>query len=129
MTDQWGRILEVRSRADIEVIDLAEDEIALYAELQTAEFQKASGLAVRLGQGEAAVIAIAEIRGWGAVMDDAAGRRVLSERAPNSEVVTTRQVIRLAVTELQLLDSSEAQILYDSIRAEGYWGPSSLWQD
>jgi hypothetical protein len=62
-------------------------------------------------------------------MDDAAGRRVLSERAPDSAVVTTRQVIRLAVTELELLDSSEGQIVYDSIRAEGYRGPSSLWQD
>ncbi|MCA1702590.1 MAG: hypothetical protein LC808_04715, partial [Actinobacteria bacterium] len=42
-------------------------------------------------------------------------------------IVTTRQVIRLAVTEYELLDSSEAQILYDQMRAEGYTGPSSLW--
>jgi len=62
-------------------------------------------------------------------MDDAAGRRVLSERSPASSVVTTRQVIRLAVTEYEFLDSTEAQILYDAIRADGYRGPLSLWQD
>jgi predicted nucleic acid-binding protein len=129
MADRWGRILELRSRTDIEVIDLSEDELGTYAELQTAEFAKRAELVGPLGPGEAAVIAIAETRGWAAVMDDAAGRRVLSERSPGCDVVTTRQIIRLAVTELELLDSSEAQIIYDSIRAEGYRGPSSLWQD
>lgn len=129
MVDNWGRILEIRTRNDIEVVDLDEDELAVYAELQTAEFAKAAELAGPLGPGESAVIAIAETRGWAAVMDDAAGRRVLSERSPASPVATTRQVIRLAVTEYEFLDSNEAQILYDAIRADGYRGPSSLWQD
>ena len=129
MAERWGRLLEMRARTDLEVIDLDEDELAIYAELQTVEFAKAAGLTAALGPGESAVIAIAESRGWAAVLDDGAARAVLAERAPGCEIATTRQVIRLAVTEHELLDSSAAQILYDSIRADGYWGPSSLWQD
>jgi predicted nucleic acid-binding protein len=126
MADSWGRMLELRARTDIEVVDLDEDELAIYAELQTIEFSKTQGF---LGPGESAVIAVAEHRGWAAVMDDALGRRILSERSPASPIATTRGIVRLAVTEFELIDSSEAQILYDTLRAGGYWGPSSLWQD
>jgi predicted nucleic acid-binding protein len=129
MAERWGRLLELRARSDIEVIDLNDDELEAYAEVQTGEFAKGAGLAAALGPGEAAVIAIAENRGWAAVLDDAAGRTVLADRAPACEVATTRHVIRLAVTEYELLDSSEAQILYDSLRADGYRGPTSLWTD
>ena len=129
MANRWGAMLEVRQRSDIEAVDLDEGELLIYAELLSPEFRRSANLAAPLGPGEAAVIAIAELRGCGTIMDDAAGRRILSERVEGVVNITTRQVIRLAVTQHELLDSSEAQILYDQIRAEGYRGPASLWGD
>ena len=55
MADKWGRLIEFRNRTDIEVLDLTERELHLYAELRSAEFARSVGLAARLGPGESAV--------------------------------------------------------------------------
>ncbi|HEV8648120.1 MAG TPA: hypothetical protein VG276_01695, partial [Actinomycetes bacterium] len=79
-----------------------------------------------LGPGEAAVIAIAESRSWTAAMDDALARDVLLRRSPGTGVLTTRGLIRRAVAQ-DLLDSAEAQLIYDDMLAKGYRGPPRLW--
>lgn len=123
-TDKWSRLRGIRQRDDIEVVDLTDDEDRSYTELTSSVFARAHG---RLGPGEAAVIAVAEHRGLRAVMDDGPARRALNERSPGHDVMTTRDILRVAVTEDELISSAEAQLVYDDMLADGYRGPHSLW--
>jgi predicted nucleic acid-binding protein len=125
-TDKWSRLRLLRKRQDIEVLDLTEDEDDAYTELISPAFTRSRGFAAPLGRGEAAVIAIAESRGYRAVMDDGLARRVINERSPGHDVMTTRDVLRVAASE-QLIDSAEAQLVYDDMLAEGYRDPNVLW--
>jgi predicted nucleic acid-binding protein len=122
----WDRLRKLRSSGDIRVVDLEDDELVAFSELVSPRYAKTIGLAGALGLGEAAVIAIAECRSWTAVMDDALARGVLLRRSPGTVVVTTRELIRRALGQ-DLLDSVEAQSLYDHMLARGYRGPPGLW--
>jgi hypothetical protein len=124
-TENWSRLMGLRSRTDLEVIDLAGEESLAYAELVSPDFARAIGLAGTLGPGEAAVIAIAGARGWDAALDDAPARQALAQRCPGTAVFTTRELLRRAVPDQ--LTSGEAQLIYDDMRAKGYRGPPSLW--
>lgn len=126
-TDRWSRLRSLRLRDDIVVLDLTLDEDDAYTELMSLAFTRAHRLAAPLGRGEAAVIAIAESRGYRVVMDDGPARRVLKERSPGHDVETTRDVLRVAVTEQELISSAEAQIVYGDMIEGGYRGPQSLW--
>ncbi|HYV01462.1 MAG TPA: hypothetical protein VEM93_03875 [Actinomycetota bacterium] len=123
----WDRLRKLRSRGDIRVVDLEDDELVAFSELVSPRYAKTIGLAGALGLGEAAVIAIAECRSWTAVMDDALARGVLLRRSPGTVVVTTRELVRRAVGQ-DLLDSVEAPSLYDHMLARGYRGPPGLWE-
>lgn len=125
-TEKWSRLRQLRQRTDIEVLDLSEAEDKAYTELRSLAFSRTHGLGAPLGTGEAAVIAIAEHRGYRAVIDDGAARRVLKERSPGHEVMTTREVLRVAATQ-RVIDSLEARLVYDDMLAEGYRGPVELW--
>jgi predicted nucleic acid-binding protein len=125
--DRWSRLRSLRQRDDIDVVDLEADEEASYTELVSAEFARQNRLAAPLGKGEAAVIAIAENRGDRAVIDEHVGRRILEDRSPGHGVLTTREVLRVAVTEQDLVSSAEAQIIYADMLADGYRGPENLW--
>lgn len=123
----WDRLRKLRSRGDIRVVDLEDDELWAFSELVSPRYAKTIGLAGALGLGEAAVIAIAECRGWTAAMDDALATEVLLQRSPGTGVVTTRDLVRRAVGQ-DLLDSVEAGFLYDAMLAKGYRGPRGLWR-
>lgn len=125
--DKWSHLRSLRQRTDINVIDLSEDEDKLYTDLMSTAFARGHHLAAPLGRGEAAVIAIAITRGDQAIMDDGAARRTLNDLAPGHPVLTTREVLRVAVTERQLLTSGEAEIIYSDMLEDGYRGPPSLW--
>jgi predicted nucleic acid-binding protein len=122
----WDRLRKLRSRDDIRVVDLEDDELGAFSEMVSPWYPKSIGLAGPLGLGEAAVIAIAESRSWTAAMDDALAREVLLRRSPGTGVVTTRELVRRAVAQ-DLLDSAEAQLIYDDMLAKGYRGPPGLW--
>lgn len=122
----WSRIRALWQRTDIEVVDLSAEEIVLFAELRSRQFTKEMGLAGALGPGEAAVIAIAVIRGWAAVLDDAAARAALSQRSPETEVWTSRELLRSAAVQGHLT-SEAAESIYLEMREKGYRGPDSLW--
>lgn len=123
----WFRLQALRTRTDIRVVDLDDDELIRFAEFQSRDLQRRFGLATRLGAGEAATMAVAEARGWEAAIDDAAARRVLAELSPGTSVVTTRELLRRAVWN-GLLDSNEAQAVYDAMIDRNYKGPP-LWSD
>jgi len=61
---KWSSLRALRQRIDIEVIDLHDEEFALFAELQTRPYARKLGFANVLDPGEAAVIAAAVARGW-----------------------------------------------------------------
>jgi predicted nucleic acid-binding protein len=123
--ENWFELCALRERSDITIIDLTLEEEIRYAELQNREIQARLGLAARLGPGEAAVIAISESRGLIAAIDDGAARRVLAELSPGTSVTTTRELLQKAVSA-ELLDSIEAQDLYEHMLDKGYRGPP-LW--
>jgi predicted nucleic acid-binding protein len=122
----WDRLRKLRSRHDIRVVDLEGDELGAFSEMVSPSYTKSIGLAGPLGSGEAAVIAIAESRSWTAAIDDALTRDVLLRRSPGTRVITTRELLRQAVAQ-QLVDSAEAQLIYDDMLAKGYRGPPGLW--
>lgn len=124
--ENWSQLRALRSRTDITIIDLEGEELSAYSELVGPSYPKSMGLVGALGPGEAAVIAISESRGWTAGLDDALARQVLSERSPGTAVVTTRGLVRRAVGQ-ELVDSAEAQLIYDDLLAKGYRGPARLW--
>jgi predicted nucleic acid-binding protein len=124
-TDKWSRLRSIRQRTDIAVLDLTEEEDEAYTELRSRTFTRSRGLVTPLGPGEAAVIAIAENRRNRAVVDDGPARRILNERSPGTEILTTRDVLRAAAG--QSIESPEAEIIYEDMLAEGYRGPERLW--
>lgn len=125
--ESWNRLRAVRARSDIEIVDLDEAEVVLFAVVSSGDFARSLGLAAPLGAGEAAVIAIAETREWDAALDDLAATKALSHRNPGIRAWTSRDLLRQAVLALSLLDSAEAQIVYEDMLAEGYKGPATLW--
>jgi predicted nucleic acid-binding protein len=122
----WDRLRRLRSRDDICVVDLEDDELGAFSEMISPWYAKSIGLAGPVGAGEAAVIAISEKRGWTAAMDDALAREVLRRRSPGTAVVTTRELLRQAVAQ-GVLDSAGAQLVYADMLDKKYRGPPSLW--
>jgi predicted nucleic acid-binding protein len=125
--DNWSRLRALRRSSEIEVVDLTEEELVAYTEITSFDFADELDLHAPLGRGESAVIAIAESRGWAAALDDAGARRGVQYRSPATTVSTSRELLRRAVVDDGLLDSAEATIVYDDMRAKGYRGPPSLW--
>lgn len=123
-----SHLRSLRSRVDVEAVDLDDEELVIFAHASSRRFAREIGLVAPLGRGEAAVIAIAESRGWTAVIDDRAGREGLALRAPEVPVMTTRELLRAAALE-GLISSSEAEEIYAQMRARGYRGPDNLWTD
>jgi hypothetical protein len=125
-TEKWSRLNAIRHRDDVKVIDLDDDELPTFAELQTTEYARTLGFALPLGRGEAAVVAIAESRGFAAVIDDAGGRAAFYDKVPEGTVLTSRELLRAGVGE-EMLTSPEADLVYADLLEGGYRGPDSLW--
>jgi predicted nucleic acid-binding protein len=85
-------------------------------------FAREAGLGGKLARGEAAVIAIAECRGHTPIIDESDGRRALAHRIPGGSVLTTLDVLKVAVAT-DILHEGDAKQLYVAMRDEGYWGP------
>lgn len=126
--ERWNRLRALRRRSDIEVVDLDGAEMDLFSELSSQGFARSLGLAAPLGAGEAAVVAIAETREWDAALDDFAARSALGHRNPGIEIRTSRELLRQAVVACSLLDSTEAQNVYEDMLVQGYRGPAMLWE-
>jgi hypothetical protein len=112
----------LRSRVDLEIADLSPREQLLYSTLMSRRFARETGLRGTLARGEAAVIAIAECRGYTPIIDENDGRRALARRVPGGAVLTTLDVLKVAVAS-EILTEGDAKQLYASMREEGYWGP------
>lgn len=125
--DIRARLAGLRTRSEIDVVDLSAVELDLYAELRAPGYvRRVRGLAGTLGRGEAAAMAIAETRSWAVAMDDAVAREVLAERSPATTIVTSHGLLRQAVGR-ELIDSGSAQLVYDDMLAKGYRGPEQFF--
>lgn len=122
----YSRLIELRLRTDIEIIDLSPRETTVKAELTAKRAVATYGLRGRLGSGEAAVMAVAESRQWAAVIDDSDARKVLARRCPECVVWTTQELLKRAVAA-ELVTTPEASSIYDAMLNEGYIGPHDLW--
>lgn len=125
-TERWSRLHSLRARTDIEILDLSDEELPTYAEIQTIAYARGLGFAAALGPGEAAVVAVCENRGLAAVIDDAAGRAAYGDKLPAGTVLTSRELLRAGVSE-GVLTSPEAELIYADLLEGGYRGPDSLW--
>jgi predicted nucleic acid-binding protein len=124
--EDWSRLRMLRQRTDIEIVDLDDEELNSFAHVSGRAFALEIGLAAPLGRGEAAVIAIAESRGWRAILDDAGARNALKHRNPAAQVQTTVDLLRAAAAQGLLL-TADAETVYAEMRAKGYRGPDRLW--
>lgn len=124
--ERWFRLNDLRTRSNISVIEMTEQEMERFAELQSREIQRQFGLGARLGRGESAVIAIAEARGWVAAIDDWEAREVLHHVSPGTTMITSREIVRAAVY-IGMIDTGEGDTLYQEMLDLGYRGPSNLW--
>lgn len=121
------RLRALRNRSDLEVIDLTAAERDRKLGFRSWGTVREHDLDGPLGEGEAAVMAVAEARGCSVAMDDYAARRVLAQVAPQVRIMTSRELLISAVTELGALDSGQAQIVYMDMLEAGYSGPPELW--
>jgi len=119
---RYSLLASLRSRVDLEVVDLGPQEQVAYATLMSRHFSREMGLRGTLASGEAAVIAWAERRDCVAVIDEADGRKVLALRAPKVTIATMLDVLKRAV-EVSLISEDDARPLYESMREEHYRGP------
>jgi predicted nucleic acid-binding protein len=122
------RLTALRTDRAIGIMDLSDEELALAARLSGRTMQRRLGLAGRLGAGEAAVMAIAMTRGWDAAIDDGAARDVLHQLSPGTQIATSQVLLRQAVAR-GLVDSAEAQIIYNDLLSGGFRGPNDLWAE
>ncbi|MBI4492722.1 MAG: hypothetical protein HY690_08035 [Chloroflexi bacterium] len=83
--------------------DLCKRGIAVYAEIDLRqEGQLFASLSRTLGKGEAATIAIAHQRHFGAALDDRAARRACERLNPPVPWLATEEILSLAIAELHL---------------------------
>lgn len=122
----WSRFRALHSRLDIHVLDMTQEEMALYSHLTSDSLRHQHNLVQKLGPGESAVMAIAETRDWNAAIDDGAARAVLAARAPALTVYSTGNLLRACVSR-GLTSTDEAIDVYLNMKALNYRGPDSLY--
>lgn len=66
----------------LSVVNLSEQELVAYATLRDVDHARRYGLIAPLGRGEAAVLAVAEARGWNLATDDQDAINVAQQLIP-----------------------------------------------
>jgi predicted nucleic acid-binding protein len=122
----YSRLRELRLRTDLEIVDLTPAETTLYAELTSRRRVAEYGLRRPLGSGEAAVLAVAELRRWAVALDDSDGRKVLRARYQGCVIWTTQELLKRGVAQ-GMVTTTDAVAIYSAMLDEGYIGPSKLW--
>lgn len=118
------QLRKLRADPDTRVVDLTEDEVADAADFASSEYVYHHGLAVGLGRGECAVLAIAVNRGLAAGLDDGAARRLAASIGVS--VVTTEDLLRAAVDRC-IVSKEDAESIQQSLVGRGFRGSASLY--
>jgi hypothetical protein len=123
-SDRANALATLRSDPDLQVVDLTIDEQEDMDVLATPAAQRRLGLAMPLGRGERATLAVAANRDWTAGLDDAAARSVAEQwRVP---VMTTQDFLRLAAADLTVT-REEARQINRELLGGGFFGEAQLW--
>lgn len=120
---EFERLPELASSGVLQVVDLTDEELTLYARLRDAAAVKSFGMFVGLGPGEAAVLAICATREWRPATDDNDAVRV-AEKLLIAKPLRIRALLRSAV-DGGLISMARARTIHESMRALGFWDTGS----
>ncbi len=122
---EFERLPELASRGVLQVVDLNDDELTVYAQLRDAAHVRRYGLLLGLGPGEAAVLAICSKRRWRPATDDNDAVRVTEQLLPGVKPLRIRALLRLAVDRGAIgLDGARA--IHETMRNLGFWDAGRL---
>lgn len=109
----------------LRVVDLPDEELAVYAQLRDAANVRRYGVLVGLGPGEAAVLAICSKRGWLPSTDDNDSVRVAEQLLPGVKPLRIRALLQLAV-DGGLVELGRARAIHETMRNLGFWDAERL---
>ena len=104
----------------IEVVDMADTELALFGRLTASNPDPDLGLLLPLGAGEAACLAIALGRDYVVATDDNDALQALARLHPDHPYERIRRLLQRAAREGRL-SRAEANRLHQRMRALGFW--------
>lgn len=106
----------------LNVVELDEQELLLAAKLQSRAGAAAHGLRAPLGPGEAACLAVAWLRGWTLVTDDADALKVLTSLAAGATHPYDRiRKLLIRAAESALITKERANEIHRDMRSFGFW--------
>lgn len=109
----------------LRVVDLSDEELAVYARLRDAANVRPYGVLVGLGPGEASILAICSKRGWLPATDDNDGVRVAEQLLPGVKPLRIRALLHLAV-DRGLVELDRARTIHETMRDLGFWDTGRL---
>jgi predicted nucleic acid-binding protein len=121
----FEQLPELVERATLRVVDLADEELLVYAQLRDATHVRRYGLLVGLGPGEAAVLALCVGRGWLPATDDNDAVRVAKQLLPRVAPLRIRGLLRLGVGR-GVITLEEARAAHETMRNLGFWDTGRL---
>ena len=122
---EFERLPEVTSRGVLQVVDLNDDELTVYAQLRDAAHVRRYRVLLGLGPGEAAVLAICSKRGWRPVLTDNDAVRVAEQLLPGVKPLRIRALLRLAV-DRGTISLDGARAIHETMRNLGFWDAGRL---
>lgn len=122
--DQLEEIHNAYSRGEVEVIDMTEAEVSLFAKLASRDHVHEFGLAFAIDAGEAACVAIAVERGWMLATDDSDALKAMRKIRARHPYQRIRRILRTAA-ESGLISRGDANAIHMEMRRAGFWDSES----
>ena len=122
---EFERLPDLVRRGGLQVVDLSDEELAVYARLRDGASMRRYGVLLGLGPGEAAVLAICSERGWLPATDDNDAIRVAERLIPGVKPLRIRELLRLAV-DRGLIEMDRALAIHQTMRDLGFWDTGRL---
>jgi hypothetical protein len=118
--ERLATIADLHARAELEIIDMTDDERALFGQLTSPTGVTEFGLHFPLDPGEAACLAIALRRGWVLATDDTDALKALARASTRHPYERIRKLLIRAATE-DLVTRAEANEIHEAMTAAGFW--------
>lgn len=109
----------------LQVTDLSNDELELYVRFRDPHFTIEFEVPTGLGSGEAAVLALAQSRGWRVATDDQDAIKVGTGVIRGFRPLRIRSLLKLAV-DARLVTLSEARMIHREMKEAGFWDKGRL---
>ena len=125
------RLEEIRalhSSGSLQIVDLTDEELGVFARLTSAKGAREVGLPFRLQPGEAACVAVAIIRGLVLVTDDQDALKALEHLSPGHAYQRIRRALRQGA-EGGVLSREEANAIHAEMTALGFRDDTLPFED